>query len=97
MNAHSQFEKVPHAVRVSVARESCEHRSAFRLQFIQKPRFPLNESIYGRCIVAGASGDQSLDSMNLDENPSSLEQLEHVAASAARGERDGRFVVQTLL
>ncbi len=74
--------------RTGRERPPCGEQVARRAQGV-----PLGDRTNRCAVVPGAGGDQALDSVQLDRKAAPLEQIQHVTAASARGDRDGRSVI----
>src|SRR5204862_7246736 len=93
---HSQSEEVAVARRIPGAREIGQQRGPLLQQFLYQVRLARAHVANGRCIIHGACGDETIDTIERNRKPALREQREQITAPSARGSRDGGQTVLLL-
>jgi hypothetical protein len=81
------------AVRIPVSRELRQQRTSLRHEIANGLRLALDDRFDTGSVVAGARGDESQSSLQLDRNSSPLEKREQVTSAATRSQRNGRLAI----
>src|SRR6266576_2363133 len=88
---HAEFKQLPHALRISDARELRKQFAPLRNDLANELSLALRDGSPTRRILSRASRNQPFHAGKLDRNASPFEQLKYIATSSSHGHRDGRL------